>query len=473
MRHRAWSVRFVVVLAALASARGEVVGQGAPQGRGDREYTLETTMLGYRGVGGDIDGIRNPTLWARTGETVRITIVNGELMVHDIALEKLEVKSAQILDKGVTHEHHVRGEGQATRTTARCPGIAPPAWRGGSTSSDAPRPVPAGVAPTANGRPLNLDFEPARSTDWTADRRRVRARRTPRPAPRSGRPHGPGRHVVRHQPDGRQRAQGHALLGARSASPSRIASFLVAGGAFASTRVELVPSDDKKVVYTISGANRALMRPVVADLAAYVGRDMFVRLVDDETGASTAVYLKESPWAYISFDNFRLHESRPYFANELTASETVTMPPMDSGAACRPLTGGSGTRDDGAEGIQRHARRVGAGRRPADRLHARRSRPPVGRRGAHLPDSRAPEGAGRGPHPDSRGHRRRRPARQAQGVHREPEPRQRPRGRVRRRLGRRRAVPDVHPDHRTATTCRPVRRRSCSTAGATKTRTKR
>ena len=45
-------------------------------------------MLGFRGVGGEIDGIRNPTLWARTGETVRITIVNGELMVHDITLEK-------------------------------------------------------------------------------------------------------------------------------------------------------------------------------------------------------------------------------------------------------------------------------------------------------------------------------------------------------------------------------------------------
>src|SRR5258708_38932831 len=54
----------------------------------DREYTLEATMLGYRGVGGDIDGIRNPPLWARSGENVRITIVNGALMVHDVTLEK-------------------------------------------------------------------------------------------------------------------------------------------------------------------------------------------------------------------------------------------------------------------------------------------------------------------------------------------------------------------------------------------------
>jgi hypothetical protein len=47
----------------------------------DREYTLESNMLGYRGVGGEIDGVRNPVLWARTGENVRINIVNGELMV--------------------------------------------------------------------------------------------------------------------------------------------------------------------------------------------------------------------------------------------------------------------------------------------------------------------------------------------------------------------------------------------------------
>ncbi len=68
----------------------------------DREYTLESTMLGYRGIGGDIDGVRNPPLWARAGENIRINIVNGELMVHDVALEKTQVRSAQILDKGAT-----------------------------------------------------------------------------------------------------------------------------------------------------------------------------------------------------------------------------------------------------------------------------------------------------------------------------------------------------------------------------------
>src|SRR5687767_9379603 len=78
----------------LVCTRADLASHPAQTGGAfDREYLLESTMLGYRGVGGEIDGVRNPALWARTGETVRITIVNGELMVHDIVLEKLGVKS--------------------------------------------------------------------------------------------------------------------------------------------------------------------------------------------------------------------------------------------------------------------------------------------------------------------------------------------------------------------------------------------
>ena len=103
----------VIIGLILTMAAQNLSSQSAPAAaRDERNYTLEATMLGFRGVGGEIDGIRNPTLWALTGETVRITIVNGELMVHDIALEKLNVKSAQILDKGVSTEHHVQGEGE-------------------------------------------------------------------------------------------------------------------------------------------------------------------------------------------------------------------------------------------------------------------------------------------------------------------------------------------------------------------------
>ena len=51
--------------------------------------------------------------------------------------------------------------------------------------------------------------------------------------------------------------------------------------------------------------------------------------MDDETGATVAAYLKESPWAHINFDHFRFHESRPFFPTEITSSEISTLPPID------------------------------------------------------------------------------------------------------------------------------------------------
>ncbi len=66
----------------------------------DREYILETNILGYWGVGGDINGVRNPVLRAEKGETVRIVIVNIEPLVHDLALETLQIKTKEILDIG-------------------------------------------------------------------------------------------------------------------------------------------------------------------------------------------------------------------------------------------------------------------------------------------------------------------------------------------------------------------------------------
>jgi plastocyanin len=62
----------------------------------DRDYALEATMLGYFSK----DGARNPTLKANKGDRVRITITNGEVMTHDIALEKLGIKSKTLQEKG-------------------------------------------------------------------------------------------------------------------------------------------------------------------------------------------------------------------------------------------------------------------------------------------------------------------------------------------------------------------------------------
>src|SRR5688500_15648101 len=162
------AVRLGVSFLILSAGRGELATQtSSTRVPADREYRLESTMLGYRGLGGEIDGVRNPALWARTGETVRITIVNGELMVHDIVLEKLGVKSQQIVDKGATTSITFKA---AESDTYFCsvPGHRQAGMVGRLEVSDEPRAKPEGAAPAANGRALNLDFESGTLNDWTA-----------------------------------------------------------------------------------------------------------------------------------------------------------------------------------------------------------------------------------------------------------------------------------------------------------------
>jgi putative membrane-bound dehydrogenase-like protein len=323
------SVRLVLVLLLLACMRGDLAGQATPAARVDREYTLESTMLGYRGVGGDIDGIRNPTLWALTGETVRITIVNGELMVHDIALETLEVKSAEILDKGASTSLVFTAR-QSDTYYCTIAGHRAAGMEGRLEVTDTPRARSEGVPPTRDGRALNLDFERGTLDDWTATGDAfalVTAEADGAPSDASGRTGHEGRYWVT------SRARGNTRTGTLTSAPFRVthpyASFLVSGGAFGSTRVEVVLAGEDRVVYSISGADHASLRPAVVDLRPYADRDVFVRLVDDETGQTVASYLKEHPWAHISFDHFRFHDERPFFPNEVNPTEMSVLPPID------------------------------------------------------------------------------------------------------------------------------------------------
>ena len=263
--------------------------------------------------------------------------------------------------------------------------------------SDEPRVPSEGVPAQANGRALNLDFENGTLDDWTVTGDAFALVK--------------GDVVPGQGPDKRggkasaywvsSNTGGGARKGTLTSVPFRVsqpyASFLVSGGAFTSTRVDLLlvpgaaPADqtEPQVIYTISGANNAAMRPVVVDLRNHVGKDIAVRLVDDETGSTVAAYLKESPWAHIAFDHFRFHESRPFFPTEITSSEISTLPPMDpirhaglSGAdAAKAMTVPKGFTVKLAAAEPDVVRPIA--------LHARRSRAALGRRGPHLSDARA------------------------------------------------------------------------------------
>ncbi len=322
------AIALIVLTCSFASLHDSTVVSAQSQRPIHRDYTLEASVLGYRGIGGEIDGIRNPTLSALTGETVRITIVNTDLVLHDVALEQMNIRSAQILDKGASASIVFAAKASDTYYCT-IPGHRAAGMEGRIDVTDAPRPKPEGILPEVNGRPLDLGFESGSLENWTVDGDAFAlvegnvAAGTPSSAPAGH----SGTYWVSSQ------GEGNARKGTLTSPPFRVghpfASFLVSGGAFSSTRVELVFAEDKKVIYTISGANHDRLRPAVVDLSPHVGKEIFVRVVDDETGAPTAVYLKESPWAHVNFDDFRFHDGRPNFIDEVLPTETPTLPPMD------------------------------------------------------------------------------------------------------------------------------------------------
>jgi len=70
------------------------------------EYSLMTAMIdgqmAFLGVGGGIDGVRNPTLSANVGDTVKITLTGGDGVEHDVAFPDFNAQSEHITGKGST-----------------------------------------------------------------------------------------------------------------------------------------------------------------------------------------------------------------------------------------------------------------------------------------------------------------------------------------------------------------------------------
>ncbi len=117
-----------------------------------------------------------------------------------------------------------------------------------------------------------------------------------------------GREASRHQGEywiGGFERHGDDRKGTLTSKPFAVlkpwASFLVGGGAYNSTRVDVVLADDGKVVFQSSGANYESLQRVAVDLGPYVGKSIFLRIVDEATGN----------WGHVNFDDFRFHDERP------------------------------------------------------------------------------------------------------------------------------------------------------------------
>jgi putative membrane-bound dehydrogenase-like protein len=93
------------------------------------------------------------------------------------------------------------------------------------------------------------------------------------------------------------------------------ASFLIGGGKLPGTRVEIVRADDGEVVATARGQNNDQMQRVAVDLSQVVGKEILVRIVDEESGS----------WGHVNFDDFLFHDKKP----EVTVLATPAAPKAD------------------------------------------------------------------------------------------------------------------------------------------------
>ena len=307
-----------------------VYAQSTDESSVDREYRLEASILGYKGIGGTIDGIRNPILTATKGERVRITIINTETLVHDIAMEKTGVKSSEILDAGETTSIMFVAEENDTYYCT-IPGHRTAGMEGRFQIQDGAEPALAGIPVTKNGRVLNLGFEDGTYTDWTIAGSAFGERPVQGDVVllrtsdlRSG-------HQGEYWVNGSE-VNGHRDLGSMISESFRVtqpfASFLIGGGALGGVRVELVNAQTSEAFFSTSAHDSPSLRPVVVDLTAYQDEEVFIRIVDEETGTSEIPYIRDNQNAYVSFDDFKFYSARPTFTNEFDPSEQYIMPPI-------------------------------------------------------------------------------------------------------------------------------------------------
>ncbi len=155
-------------LAARSAPAGEVPEPGAVT------YELRGFLDGYVGVGGSIDGVRNPDLTADVGDEVTVILTNGQVLGHDLFIEGYGVGTDLLVGVGTrdtitfvasqegTFVYHCTVEGhQAAGMEGR---LIVGEGGGGPTGPGEPGPaLPVDVAdiakdPTDLPGPLNRNF---------------------------------------------------------------------------------------------------------------------------------------------------------------------------------------------------------------------------------------------------------------------------------------------------------------------------
>jgi len=132
----------------------------------------------------------------------------------------------------------------------------------------------------------------------------------------------------------------------------------------------------RKCFFKVSGFNTENLAPVVIDLEKEMGKEIFIRVVDQQIGG----------WGHINFDH-RLLRGAAQIPNASAAkiAKQGEAPPVDDVEIRRNSHRAGREENDAAKRIQSHALRWRAGHRSAHRFLHRTTRTPLVRRGMTYP----------------------------------------------------------------------------------------
>lgn len=185
---------------------------------------------------------------------------------------------------------------------------------------------PKGVLPVGlDGKPLNTDFETGDLRDWTATGDAFKKQPIVGDTVAVRRPGMASKHVGKYWIGTYELGLGDEATGTLTSKPFRLthryAAFLVAAGPYTSTRIEIVNTGNGNVIFSTPGGDpekfketnnsTETLAPVVADLEKHQNKEVFIRVVDEQAGGH---------WGHLNFDDFKLYDERPVFANELKMS---------------------------------------------------------------------------------------------------------------------------------------------------------
>lgn len=169
--------------------------------------------------------------------------------------------------------------------------------------------MPVGQLPKSiEGKSLNTNFEKGTLEDWTAmgaafDKQpiegdAVAGRRGDMASQHEGKFWIGGFEKLGDQPKG-------TLTSSPFVVDQPFASYLIGGGGNNEVRVELLEIATNKLIHRTTGRMTENMRLVVVDLASVLGKQCYIRLVDESSNG----------WGHLNFDAFLLHDVAPAAAS--------------------------------------------------------------------------------------------------------------------------------------------------------------